>query len=1645
MSQVKKLQAGGKFAIDSRSWDSSNPDFLLALEEHINNAPHQYLPYLGTVISDLKSGRDVIGDRAANTSTFSKPRVMSDKEWDRAAKPRSKNRKYWDSIVGTQYDLLDGAIAYLNSFNYKPKQTVSAANKRKIASEKGLFDYNTNPDGTKTYSQSNPNNASYIQRANDWYDYLSGAPAGEGYDDWDLSGYNNVDAVKAWYAGLNNPRQYWDDVIARTKSGNGTFSPEDEDFWNWMNIGVAKQSTNGDNGDNNGNPKNDNDGQKLLNVAQVGKGAPALVIGENGRPMLINGWDIDTSSKPYIITEDDVDLFGPNYQNWVIYGNELYNQDEILKKPQSTLGQIMRQVLAIQKNRETAPKNKWDSLNQIVQWKDSNGEYPFLDYNAESAYLPDFYNYFSRDDFKYDWYNPDTRQIQSRFDNFQLGDVTSLYDNIPIGSRIYRYFNHGDPFNQVTWGFRQPHYAVYTPNGIQSYVDEQQMLDALGLSRNITGTYRPITAYDWVDIPGKGKFGEYNIIKDTDGNDWKIFWQDGKFYTIGVKNKVKELSVNLVDKIFNHPGTVNRRELTEGLTDEELTRRQNMSGWSYGTYKKNGGKIEYIRKLQTAGTIPGSSYSPTRKTEIERTPGQRSARLGETKTNADVLQAVGIAGDVLGAIASLVPGYGSIAGAGLGIGSTGMYLASDIKRDGLDWGDVGSAGLNLVFDAATLLPVIGESAKVAKIATTVSKAAKILTPLMSAYGLTAAVSAINKISSGEKPTVDDLQALAAGLQGVIGMGHVARQNIGEARLSAAIKNGQAVNQVKNYSKNLKVKGSSGEITTKNIKLNPTEVNRVISSNNPEGTLKSILRDTYKVDDGELNAKKLLEDFGFDVERSLIKRKVKSVSEQPDAEKTTTWKELHPFRPITGALQRTKFIETSIKDPNVRANIDKIIGRERSSITTEHEIQPRVITTESGQRRVMPGIIDMVERTTVSPGKRNAIARAYANYLHQNAIPDPTEMSYAGRRLAPKVETSSISEIMPLERQLTVIPLDTRVPGQQNVDGAVFGTPAQRQEVLRTAAETKWRESKGIRPSAKEFAQNLADQRRVESTSTWWSELDDMNPTEVAKMVSETSGTNDAMAIIRRLNSRRRKAVLKRLEKTNPNLFKRISSRLEGTVLHQNRIEKSMNLLDRLSSSEDISSELRKMLNNQSESTLIKKEAQSFFNAAVDRAKRSAASNRDFYRKRNAIINMFKDAGITIDTKRFKEGGIVKALDGLKTPSLKFENPYENPVFKQGVWTVKPKFQITPSWQDNTSDINTKSSNEGNPVGDWPDYYDIGQHVNHAYSIARLANSVISSGLINKKTNKAIDALGVAKPIAMREDAPIWSSAEEERQLAAIDAQNARPLVYTTGDPTLDRAMVLSNQQSSLQNRLGVLANLSKKWDEYQYNLTAVGNRNRQYALTAENEYKEAAQQLKNTKAMQRAQADTNMIGSIGQSLSNYLYQNQTNSYNNRKKGLDLLAETAMKPEETRYNIGKQSALEELYGAEYAAAADKNQYSSIESWAMAHHPEDFNNVNSDISSRLRLLQDAYLTNLRRIQQETVLNDSSDLWRTTTGSLLGNPSLTRFGIRFKKGGRLNGSTRYTLEPDERIWIEQNKAAFKASSKLNDNIIKLFLKLK
>lgn len=178
--------------------------------------------------------------------------------------------------------------------------------------------------------------------------------------------------------------------------------------------------------------------------------------------------------------------------------------------------------------------------------------------------------------------------------------------------------------------------------------------------------------------------------------------------------------------------------------------------------------------------------------------------------------------------------------------------------------------------------------------------------------------------------------------------------------------------------------------------------------------------------------------------------------------------------------------------------------------------------------------------------------------------------------------------------------------------------------------------------------------------------------------------------------------------------------------------------------------------------------------------------------------------------------------------------------------------------------------------------------------------------------------------------------------------------------------------------------------------------------------------MRNAQAMQNAQADANLVNTVGQSVNNYLYEQQTNAYENRQKAMTYALSLATRPAEQAYSSGYQSALEQLYGAEYNNAADKAQYSSIESWAQAHYPSDFNNPNSSIMRRKQQLEDAYITATVQAQRELGLNDSKDPFRRSSQALLTGNNLKRFGAPeyAKKGGRLNGHTRYTLEPDERI---------------------------
>ena len=128
----------------------------------------------------------------------------------------------------------------------------------------------------------------------------------------------------------------------------------------------------------------------------------------------------------------------------------------------------------------------------------------------------------------------------------------------------------------------------------------------------------------------------------------------------------------------------------------------------------------------------------------------------------------------------------------------------------------------------------------------------------------------------------------------------------------------------------------------------------------------------------------------------------------------------------------------------------------------------------------------------------------------------------------------------------------------------------------------------------------------------------------------------------------------------------------------------------------------------------------------------------------------------------------------------------------------------------------------------------------------------------------------------------------------------------------------------------------------------------------------------------------------------------------------------------------QKKLQELFSDEWNTwqTVDQTKYTDFESYVQSINPTKYN------------LNKAALDKIKEDQNNNLII------ATTKGKmnypwLYGKISGYYGPAGMKKGGRLNGNTRYTLEPDERIWIDNNKAAHQKSAKLNDAAIKLLLR--
>lgn len=188
-----------------------------------------------------------------------------------------------------------------------------------------------------------------------------------------------------------------------------------------------------------------------------------------------------------------------------------------------------------------------------------------------------------------------------------------------------------------------------------------------------------------------------------------------------------------------------------------------------------------VGKFQLGGNIAGVGQGNSAQKRHQQATVRDildSSSSNYNLSNLDKWELGALAGDLTGVVASL-SGAGSTVAGGLGVASTAVQFGTDVARDGLDWGDVGRAGVGLALDAASFVPGLGIISSDIKGLRTLTKASKWLIPALTAAGVVGAAGTIKDVVSGKKKltdlSVDDLRSIVNGIHGVIGLNRTARQ------------------------------------------------------------------------------------------------------------------------------------------------------------------------------------------------------------------------------------------------------------------------------------------------------------------------------------------------------------------------------------------------------------------------------------------------------------------------------------------------------------------------------------------------------------------------------------------------------------------------------------------------------------------------------------------------------------------------------------------------------------------------------------------------------------------------------------------------------------------------------------------------------
>lgn len=752
---IQKLQEGGSvkkygtFTKDGVTYQVDD-DFLQAMTAHGSSiADGRARADYGAIVNALRSGADLSYDSNTNELrgdvSFNN---LTDRQKRRVARRTSKTGEGIDRLFNNRVNQVKVATDALRNFNYNQTAPATRNTNQSVDVSRRLYlNYERDKDGNLVLDENNRRKfipGTYNSAVFDRLDFLRNLANEQNIVDW--KGYENQtkDAYLRFIQNYND----WDGLKQRIKDGSIT----DNDINVLSQIGILDRNQSSDNEDNNDNAdSNASKWDKDNNFTEEFRNKYKISYGPNGE-ILTEGFGLDGYGSNWSNA-----YFGDNFaalypelkrfKDYILYEGRLYSKNEwtdpnseihqILSSPRVDIFNKMRQNLF-----DPVQNGKWQVL-----WTNN----PFTRYNSELQYNP-YFNQNYKDD-----------------NNVLYSYTTPLYQNLPQGVTVMDIIDKNTPRNE--FGVPTSISSVgLDQNG--NVVDLSEYVRANGYNGEATGdafysriplTDKILGGYIWDDFDESGK---YSFVYNPEDESQGYFYdsENQKLYPFS-RNWFQSLlndnylSADEINAIKHRDWSAFRRWLNAVFFNDEYAGKRVPA-------------IHYNRqvpKQQTGGLINWISNDIERTTpKVETRDEKKAATTSQIKsgdlTAADKWQLGALAAD-LGALVAAIPTGGNPVAATLGVGSTATQFISDVKRDGLDWGDIENAALGLGLDAISFLPGVGIAGKAAKTARIIKRIKPLLTAGFSALGLSAALNSINK--EGEW-TLDDYRNILMGVQGLIG-------------------------------------------------------------------------------------------------------------------------------------------------------------------------------------------------------------------------------------------------------------------------------------------------------------------------------------------------------------------------------------------------------------------------------------------------------------------------------------------------------------------------------------------------------------------------------------------------------------------------------------------------------------------------------------------------------------------------------------------------------------------------------------------------------------------------------------------------------------------------------------------------------------